>query len=74
MTGDDDSIEVAPCPECGSLATFWDPLVRDDDEARENPGMESATCDSCGASFSLSETVLIDEGDLVGDRGGEGQR
>jgi len=65
VTGDDDdSIEVGPCPECSSLSTFWDPLVRGDDEAREDPEIESATCDGCGASFSLSETVLIDEGHL----------
>jgi len=72
MTDDDgDSIEVAPCPECGSLATYWDPLVRDDSESREDPDTESATCDTCGASFSLSETVLINEQDLIDYEGGE---
>jgi hypothetical protein len=50
-------IEVAPCPECGSLRTYWDELASED--------VESGTCDDCGESFALAETMLVDEDDLV---------
>jgi hypothetical protein len=76
MTDDnDDGIEVAPCPECGSLATFWDPITRE--QMREGEDVEDAetgTCDDCGASFSLSETVIVHEDDLVDDDAEDGDR
>jgi len=56
-SGVPEGIEVAPCPECGSLRTYWDELADED--------VESGTCDDCGASFALSETVRVDEDDLV---------
>ena len=64
MTDSDDAIDVAPCPDCGSLATFWDPITREQRAEGEDPDVETATCDDCGASFSLSETVIINESDL----------
>lgn len=55
-SGVEGGIELAPCPECGSLRTYWDELASED--------VESGYCEDCGGSFALSETIVVHEGDL----------
>jgi len=55
-SGIEDGIQLAPCPDCGSFRTYWDELADED--------TDSGYCEECGASFALSETVIIDEDDL----------